>query len=389
MPQWDVHFNTHIDHKSMDILGCLAEIKALASVIRGIPLPPYIQERIDSLNIMRAVRGTTGIEGTEASEEEVEMIMQSPLGKKVLPSSRAKDEQEVRNARELMDYITQISRDNPLGAITEEMIREFHYRLTKDIDYERNIPGKYRRHAVQAGDYRPPPTGEEVERLMREFVEWFNHGSALEWDPIIRAIVAHFYIIGIHPFGDGNGRTSRGIESYLLYQAGLTARGFYSLANFYYRKRPEYTRMLDVVRFETSSDLTPFVSFSVNGLLEELRDVHNEVLESMKVISFRDLARETLSVSGKLGTRVGERQLLFLLELTAEPVSMRDIRNGVHPLSRFYRGVTTKTLMRDIHSLQEQGLINVQGDALSANLDVMTQFTALNAPAPSSRQTSG
>ena len=116
--------------------------------------------------------------------------------------------------------------------------------------------------------------------------------------------------------------------------------------------------------------------------------MHNEVLESMKVISFRDLARETLSISGKLGTRVGERQLLFLLELTAEPVSIRDIRNGVHPLSRFYRGVTTKTLMRDIHSLQEQGLINVQGDALSANLDVMTQFTALNAPAPSPRQTS-
>ena len=142
MPQWDVHFNTYIDHKRVDMLGCLAEIKALASVIRGIPLPPYVQERIDRLNIMRAVRGTTGIEGTEASEEEVEMIIQSPPGKKVLPSSRAKDEQEVRNARELMDYITQISRDNPLGAITEEMIREFslpayqRYRLRKQHPQE-------------------------------------------------------------------------------------------------------------------------------------------------------------------------------------------------------------------------------------------------------------
>ena len=386
MPQWNVHFKTYVDHRSVDILGCLAEIKALASVIRGIPLPPYVQARMDSLNIMRAVRGTTGIEGTEASEEEVEMIIQSPPGKRVLPVSRARDEQEVRNASELMDYITQIVGDDPQGMITELMIREFHYKLTEEIDYERNIPGMYRRHAVQAGDYRPPPTGEEVERLMRDFVEWFNHGPALEWDPIIRAVVAHFYVISIHPFGDGNGRTSRGVESYLLYQAGLTARGFYSLANFYYRKRSEYTRMLDLVRFETDPDLTPFVRFSLNGLLEELRHVHNEVLESMKLISFRDLAHETLSVSGKLGTRVGERQLLFLLELTEEPVSMRDIRNGAHPLSRFYRGVTTKTFTRDIRSLQEQGLINVQGDRLSANLDVMTQFTVLNAPAPSSRR---
>ena len=386
MPQWDVHFNTYVDHKSVDIIGCLAEIKALASVIRGIPLPPYVQERMDSLNIMRAVRGTTGIEGTEASEEEVEMIIRSPAGKRVLPDSRARDEQEVRNAGELMDYITRIVRDDPQGMVTEQMIREFHRRLTKDIDYGHNVPGDYRRHAVQAGDYRPPSTGDEVERLMREFVEWFNHGPALEWDPIIRAVVAHFYVISIHPFGDGNGRTSRGVESYLLYQAGLTARGFYSLANFYYRNRSEYTRMLDAVRFQTDPDLTPFVRFSLNGLLEELREVRNEVLESMKVISFRDLARETLSTAGKLGSRVGERQMMFLLELTAEPVSMRDIRNGAHPLGRLYRGVTTKTLMRDVHSLQEMGLVKVQGDALSANLDVMTRFTALNAPAPSPRR---
>jgi Fic family protein len=89
---------------------------------------------------------------------------------------------------------------------------------------------------------------------MAEFFKWFNSGSAAHWNPVIRAIVAHFYVISIHPFGDGNGRTSRAVESYLLYQAGVNARGYYSLANYYYRNRPEYVSMLDHVRFVSDPD---------------------------------------------------------------------------------------------------------------------------------------
>ena len=75
---------------------------------------------------------------------------------------------------------------------------------------------------------------------MTEFVEWFNSGVAASWDPVVRAVVAHFYLASIHPFGDGNGRTSRAVESFLLYGAGVNARGFFSLANYFYRNRQEY-----------------------------------------------------------------------------------------------------------------------------------------------------
>ena len=45
---------------------------------------------------------------------------------------------------------------------------------------------------------------------------WFAEGKPRTWDPAVRAIAAHFYVISIHPFGDGNGRTSRAVESFLL-----------------------------------------------------------------------------------------------------------------------------------------------------------------------------
>ncbi len=98
---------------------------------------------------------------------------------------------------------------------------------------------------------------------MREFVAWFNGGEAAEWDGIIRAAVAHFYVASIHPFGDGNGRAARGAESFMLYRAGIDAFGFYSLANFYYQHRGAYVDGLTAARFHSDGDLTEFVLFTL------------------------------------------------------------------------------------------------------------------------------
>ena len=109
---------------------------------------------------------------------------------------------------------------------------------------------------------------------------------------------------------------------------------------------------------------------------EELETVHEEVIAEIQIISFRDFARETLEDEGKLGTRVGVRQLRFLLALERHPVSITALRSGQHPLSGLYSDVTPKTLMRDIHFLQRNKLIIVSGNELRANLEVMRQFTA-------------
>ena len=167
---------------------------------------------------------------------------------------------------------------------------------------------------------------------MTEFVEWFNSGVAASWDPVVRAVVAHFYLASIHPFGDGNGRTSRAVESFLLYGARVNARGFFSLANYFYRNRQEYVDQLNLVQLRGSNDLTPFVVFSLRGLVEELEAVHEEVLAAVRVIAFRDYARETLANSGRLGSKAGERQLSLLTQMAvARDVSLQELRSGRHP----------------------------------------------------------
>ena len=376
LPSWEVHFDLTLRVGNPRIIEDVAKIHALASVIRGIPIPPSVQQRLDGLNILRAVGGTIGIEGTELSTDEISRIMASPLDSSPLGPGRGREEQEARNANELMEYVAEYIKRNPDRQISEPLILEFHRVLTQGIAYPYNEPGRYRNHAVTVGSYRPPATGEEVRRLMAEFVNWFNTGVPGSWDPVIRAIVAHFYLVSIHPFGDGNGRTSRAVESFMLYKAGVNVRGYYSLANYFYRHRPEYIDSLNLVQMQGETDLTPFVAFALTGLVQELEAVHSEVLAEVRVLAFRDHARLTLAEAGRLGTSAGERQLHFLTELAGGPVSLRLLRSGGPHLSRLYRRVTSRTLSRDINSLKDLDLIVIEGAEIRANLELMTLFTA-------------
>ena len=376
MPAWDVDFGTRIGVAEADVLTAVARIEALARVIRNIPIPPGVQQKIDTLNIMRAVRGTTGIEGSELSEDEVSEIISTPPTGRVLHPSREREEKEVRNAQSVMTFIAELVTYDPATPLTEELVREIHERITRGIDYPDNTPGHYREHTVRAGTYVPPRTGDEVRRLMSEFIRWFNEGPPRSWPAAGQAIIAHFYVISIHPFGDGNGRTARGVESFLLYKGGINARGFYSLANFYYRYRQEYEHLLDHVRFETEGDLTPFLRFALRGLLSELDAVHEEVLQEVVIFAFRDYAREVLIRDGTVGSKPRERMYRFILGLSREPVSQNALRRGGHPLSRIYRGVTSKTVTRDLNFLSARKLIRVEGDEVRANLEIMDRFRA-------------
>lgn len=279
----------------------------------------------------------------------------------------------MRNAANVMTFISTSLKADPDLTLNEPMVATIHRMTTEGIDYANNSPGVYRSHAVHVDTYVPPREHLALQELMRAFVEWLHGAESSHWPPTVRAVAAHFYFISIHPFGDGNGRTARAIESYLLYQAKVNVLGFYSLSNFYYRYRSEYVEALDQVRFQSGGSLTPFVRFALQGLVSELEVVHQEVLGEMTLIAFRDFARERLMERGKLGTLAGERiyQLLIGLE---QPVPIPAIRSGGHPLAAFYRDVSDKTFMRDIAFLRGERLVVEDGDGVRINLNLMQEF---------------
>lgn len=373
MPTWDVTFDRRIALDDLALIRAVAEAEAVAKFIRGVPLSPAIRERLDRLNIMRAVRGTTGIEGTELAEEEVGRILEAPPERPVLPASRARDEREARNAATVMEFVARTIGADPARPLTEELVCELHRLTTGGIDYPHNEPGVYRSHAVRVGDYVPPRDAASVRRLMAAFVDWLNTPPVTGWHPVVRAIAAHFYFVSIHPFGDGNGRTARAVESWLLYQTGVNVLGFHSLANFYYRNRPEYIQHLSRCQTENGKDLTPFIRFAAAGLVEELETVRGEVLAAITHIAFRDHSRSTIQSGSGLNASVRARLAAFMDEL-AEPVDEAGLLARRGPLAHVWTGVSRKTLTRDLARLEGLGLIVREDGAVRPRHEAMSQL---------------
>jgi Fic family protein len=352
----------------------LARAEALALAIGSLPIPLDLRASLNQLHIARAVRGTTGIEGIEVTEEEVGRILQAGSAP-ALPAARAQAEREVRNAASAMaDIAATLARD-PGAPLTEALVARMHRLMTEGVDYPHNTPGIYRSHAVSVGTYVPPRTRDEVTRLMKEFGEWVNGPRARSLHPVVRAVAAHFYLVSIHPFGDGNGRTSRAVESFLLYQARINMLGFYSLSNFYYRHREGYIDALNDVQFRPSGDLTGFVRFAVGGLVEELEEIWSHVVRAMTSIAFMQHAYQALIISEKLTPKAGERMYRLLAGL-GEPVALTAVRDGTHVLGHLYRKLSGKTLTRDVALLQQMGLVIVEERRVRANFDLMTDFTS-------------
>lgn len=376
MPYWAVHFELHLDLSDLELHRLVVEAEALARAVNGIPVSPAIRAHLDRLNIARSVRATTGIEGAQLTEPEVQQILRSASTDRVLPASREREEQEARNAAEVMKHVATVldaDRETPL---TEQLICTLHELTTNGIAYEHNEPGKYRSHPAAAGDYVPPRTHDEIRELMRGLIRWANEPPASQWPPVLRAIAAHFYLVSIHPFGDGNGRTARALESFLLYQARMNALGFYSLANYYYQHRSEYIRMLDYTRFESGGEITSFVRFGLKGLVSELQGVYDEVIAEATATAFRDYAREAIGAIPDIRAPLRERLIRFVQSLGREPVRISTISSGAHPSGAPYRSLSERTLRRDIDVLEELELVRNDGGQIQANLDIVRRYTS-------------
>jgi len=90
------------------------------------------------------------------------------------------------------------------------------------------------------------PGAELLESEMARFLQWFNSLPAT--DPVLKAGIAHFWFVTIHPFEDGNGRIARAIGDMALSNADGTKDRFYSLSSQIEAERKEYYLQLEAAQ---------------------------------------------------------------------------------------------------------------------------------------------
>ena len=116
----------------------------------------------------------------------------------------------------------------------------------------------------------PPRQGLEDE--LERFMDWFNHPPA-GLDPILRAGIAHLWLVTLHPFDDGNGRITRAVTDRALAQAEQSTIRFYSLSAAIMARRNEYYDQLEIAQkgsLEITTWLGWFLSVLENALNQGL-----------------------------------------------------------------------------------------------------------------------
>lgn len=112
------------------------------------------------------------------------------------------------------------------------------------------------------------PKSQLIPKEMEMFLEWINSNEKIE--PIIKAGIAHLWLITIHPFEDGNGRISRAITDMLLARADGIPQRYYSMSAQIRKERKSYYEILEKVQ-QGSLDVTEWLNWFLSCLLNSLK----------------------------------------------------------------------------------------------------------------------
>lgn len=218
----------------------LDELKRRLDAYR--PLPPELVRNLHEDTVLRWTYHSNAIEGNTLTLKETKVALEGiTVGGKTM-----REHLEAVNHREAIGFVEELAEAKQ--GLSEWRIRCVHQLILKTIDDDH--AGVYRKsNVVIAGAEHVPPDGVQVPGAMRNFVDWYHRESG-NLHPVERAARVHADFVGIHPFTDGNGRTSR-----LLMNLELMKDGF-PPAVLPVSKRLEYYEALD--RAHTHGDYDPF-----------------------------------------------------------------------------------------------------------------------------------
>ena len=339
----------------------LVEAATLNSAISDLPILPKWSSQIDPELLYSSVASTAAIEGNSLDANEVRELDE---GKIPEAGHTAKDRLEITNLIGAYRAIETL-RTKPVPLIfSETHIKELHKHITFDLTYNGNIPGVYRNGEVRVGDkahggeYRPPKIIEDIEMLMREFIDWMNSDELINEHVFVRAALAHYHFSLIHPFWDGNGRVARLLEALLLQAADIRYVPK-MLSNYYYQHVDDYYRAFSET-IRAKKDVTPFLEFNLRGVIESLQQMKNRIADFIRVLAMRDYLHFLVS-NKAISRRQNDLLTLLLDDPSGKPFTLHDLQNAL-PYSMLYRKVSEMTARRDLKNLLGLKLISIDAD---------------------------
>jgi len=334
---------------SNKILKNIGTIEGCREVIDNAPLVPSFAKEFQSDAQVRTIHHGTHIEGNDLTLYQTKKILE---GAEVY--GRARDIQEVINYRNVMILLDELAAKR--GGYEPIMLKDIH-RATVDRIVIPEKVGVFRTTEVVIKEegtgkviFQPPPS-HEVPFLLDDFFEWLNDSTASEIHPIIRSGIAHYILVAIHPFVEGNGRTVRAFSTLILMREGYDTKKFFALEEHFDEDPGAYYEALGEVDRQSPNlgarEITPWLEYFTGVVAIELTKIKDKVRK--------------LSVDSRLKVKFGEQVALTERQMRLIEYISDQGSGGMNELKKVLPMVSEDTILRELRDLLGKGILKKTG----------------------------
>lgn len=352
----------------------MLEAKIAAAVLNRTPyLPQWIAE-IHQAQLRLEAIDTSRIEGAVFTRREQEEALSPAAADR---DDLTRSQRQLRSADATYRWLMDQPANRP---VTADFILDIHRRIVTGCDDDHCEPGALRPSGWNVVFGAPTCRGVEGGEGCHAAFGGLTDAIASEFrghDRIIQALATHYHIGAMHPFGDGNGRTARALEAFMLRRAGVNDIVMVSLSNYYHARKDEYLGALAETR-RRGHDLTPFLIFGLRAIADRCNALAEEITVNHKRLLFREFAGSLFGQLRSARRRVlGERQLQVINILldgnTTDLDGLIDVALQHYAELKFPQ----RALSRDLRELLALDAITLDASgAIAVNLDWPQQFAA-------------
>lgn len=230
------------------------------------PLSPELVRNLEEWFDVELTYTSNAIEGSTLTRAETALVIEKGI---TVRGKSLKEHLEAKNHVEALEYIKTLV-GSKREDITETTVQEINRIVLDKIEAYNG--GIYRtQHARIRGSTTVLPNPAKVPELMEQFITWLQGPNS---DQIVKiAADAHYKLVSIHPFEDGNGRTSRLLMNLILMQSGYPPAII--------RKEDTVAYFNALEKAQTGGGLTDFYNLIYEAVDRSL-DIYLEALEPVR-----------------------------------------------------------------------------------------------------------
>lgn len=261
------------------ILDKISKISEIKTIVERSRVLPQREIELRRQAIVKMVHTSTSIEGNRLAQFQVNKVLG---GEKIMADPKSID--EIKNYQDALLLVDKIAASKK--GFNIEDILAIQKEVTKGI-LQPQKSGHFRPSTVYVVNtirnidkvMYHPPSAKKVPVLTSDLVVWLN-SEARDLHPVISAGILHLEFASIHPFTDGNGRTTRLLTQLHLMQKGWDFRKILVLDEYYNQDRLEYYNALQIektYRERVSHDITSWLEYFTEGFLVEAIRVRDDI----------------------------------------------------------------------------------------------------------------